>query len=201
MRTNWLITVPAIGVAALYPGVLSAARARPCTVAPAAAESYMWNFPGGASNLLKGIRFEAQQVVYQAAQLRYDSTTTDTGFYGAEAQGLTRIKADIDDMGRQLCRLEEIRGVTAPWEQQTIDRVAPLVHYLADHTNDALRYMNAPAHSDSVNQGEYWRPSYKIGVDRLSSEAHAIAHEIHRSEKFAKQLNRQMYFGSNPPPA
>jgi hypothetical protein len=192
--TNWLVTVPVIGITALSPALLIAARANRCAAAPATAKSYTWNFSDEASNLLKNMRFEARQVAYQAAELNSVSTNSDTGFYGAEAQGLTQIKADIDHMGKQLCRLEEIRRVTAPWEQQTIDRVAPLVQYLADNTNDAFSYVNAVAQSDSVNQGEFWRPSYRTTVDRLYSEAETVARRIHRSEK---EQNNQMYFGTN----
>jgi len=176
--TRWLNIGALIGTLICTPTVLlGVQRCQP----EAAAGTNSENFSRSASALLKDIPEDAQRVRYHAGVIE-DFTNSQQADWEAHAHELRRIKAEVDDMGRRLGRLEMNEGATTPWEQQAIHQAAPLVQFLADNTDDAIYFLNA-------HQGDLWSPRYKQNAENLSAEASAIAQSIGHDEALRKTEN------------
>jgi hypothetical protein len=181
---QWLETGAVIGAMVLAPATSMAMQRRAsCTAGPATPESYTWNFSREASGLLNDMRADANQVANQAAQLENFSRNPEVDWQ-LDADYLVQIKQEVNDMGKRLCRLETIKRVTAPWEQDAIRRTAPLVQYMADNTEDAINYVNA-------HENQLWTPPYRVYAQNLDTEAHTLAHRINNQEEVA-HLNQQL---------
>lgn len=150
---------------------------------PPTAASYTWNFSREASSLLRDIHYDAVRASHAAIMFQTVARNPDESWAG-RAYSLSQIRAQVDDMGRRLCRLETIRRVVAPWQQEAIGQIAPMVQYMADNTNDALHYLN-------THQAAYWSPSYRTYSGRLYTQATAIRRQIH----FDRSGSMQSEFG------
>ncbi|MFZ0762249.1 MAG: hypothetical protein WAM69_20045, partial [Candidatus Sulfotelmatobacter sp.] len=136
-----LMTVVGVCAAfAVFPLTSGAITMNKCAPGPPTAASYTWNFQGEANTLFQDVRVDAQQVTTDAAQLQSFSENPNISWQ-LDGDKLTQVKADVDDMGRKLCRLETIRRVVAPWQRDTIDRIASNVVLMADNTQDAIEYV------------------------------------------------------------
>src|SRR5579871_4994761 len=116
-------------------------RAQTCTPESATDHSYALSSGRKARHLLGDMQFDARQVQHHAQvmdnfayhpQFAWDTT-------GIE---LRRIKSEINDMGKRLCRLERIENAVPPAEQRAIQSVAPLVQEMADNTDAAIHFRN-----------------------------------------------------------
>jgi hypothetical protein len=172
--TKWLQTGAVIGAMIFAPAIGMAARAQSCAAGPATAESYTWNFHREANHLLKDMRNDARAVNSNADKLEGFAMNTNISWQ-IQADYLTRIKARVDDMGKRLCRLEEIKRVATPEEQAAIHQVHPLVQYMADNTDAAINYTN-------TYQNNFWTPSYRTYVQNLAHESHMLRNKVHQEE-------------------
>jgi hypothetical protein len=77
----------------------------------------------------------------------------------------------VNEMSTKLCRLESIRRVTDPWQQQAIDRVASTVNLLADNTQGAIEFMNN-------HRQELWSSTYKNYVNNLYTDANHLSNSV-----------------------
>jgi hypothetical protein len=186
---RWLKTGTVIGAIVLAPGVGMAAQVKACVASPPTPESYTWNFSREGTRLLNEMRYDAHRVAYHADNLKNYELNPEIDWQ-LHADQLVKIKREVNDMGKRLCRLEVIRGAIAPWEQNAVRQVAPLVQYMADNSTDAINYLNA-------HQGEFWVPSYRLEVRNLNTEAHTLARKVHNDENLAglsqKEMNAGMY--------
>ncbi len=90
-------------------------------------------------------------------------------------------------MSGKLCRLEQIRRVVAPWQQQTIDRVAPQVTLMANSTTDAMNFL-------ASNENNFWEPVYQKYTSNISQDSGWIARSVKNYEKYAKARREEMNF-------
>ncbi len=88
-------------------------------------------------------------------------------------------------MGRRLCRLEQIRRVVAPWQQQAIDRVAPQVRLMADSATDAINFLDA-------NQGHFWEPVFERYSSNIFQDSGRIARSVTNFEEYAKAHSEEI---------
>ena len=58
--------------------------------------------------------------------------------WDAHADELEYLKSEINDIGAKLCRLQTIRRVVAPWQQNVIDQIATDTQLMADNAQDAI---------------------------------------------------------------
>ncbi len=186
--TKWLQTGAVVGAMIFAPAAAMAARVQSCVAGPATAASYTWNFNREANHLLKDIRNDAQHVNSNAEKLENFAVEPDISWQ-IHADYLTRIKSRIDDMGKRLCRLEEIKRVVTPEEQAAIHQAHPLVQYLADNTDDAINYVNQ-------YQNNFWTPTYRTYVQNLAHESHMLRHKMHQEELGQLTLPAANGFGS-----
>lgn len=185
---KWLRAGAVVGAMVFAPTAAMAARVQSCVAGPATAESYTWNFNREANRLLKDMRYDARRVNYHADKLEQFAMNPQIDWQ-IHADQLNLVKARVDDMGKRLCRLEEIRRVATPDQQQAIRRTAPLVRYMADNTDAAIHYLNA-------YQNNFWTPAYRTYVQNLTNESHTLSHRIHQEELGEMTLPAANGFGS-----
>ncbi|MGH9468850.1 MAG: hypothetical protein ACRD1N_00745, partial [Terriglobia bacterium] len=83
------------------------------------------------------------------------------------AAQLTQMRAQINDVGARLARLQEIKHVTAPWQQQAINRLQPLAEDVAQHTESAIVHLN--------ENGNYlFAPSYQEHLAEAMDQAKGL---------------------------
>jgi len=167
---------------AVTPVFSMGASMRSCASAPVTKEYYSWNFPREASSILKEVRGDALQAESHADQLRSYDLNQDLDWQAHSAQ-LTQLKAEVNDIGAKLCRLETIRSAASPWEQQATDRTAVLAREMANNTEQAINYMNS-------NHLNLWSPTYEQYATNLYHESSRLSQTIGNFEKLAK-LNRE----------
>ena len=103
--------------------VSALAMSHSCVAGKAATESYTRNFKAEASRLLDQVRADAVKAQDQAELIK--SFNLEPISWQSHAAEWSAIKGEISDMGGKLCRLEQIRRMVAPWQQQAIDRDCP----------------------------------------------------------------------------
>jgi len=171
----WSSCIPvAIAICAI-PAV--AVSSRQCVPGKVTAASYTWDFKGEANALFTSVESDARQASYHADKLQ--SFDRDAGLsWQAHADQLNGLRADIDDIGNKLCRLEAIRRAVAPWQQREIDRIAVSARLMADNAQDAIEFVNA-------NQGALWRDTYRHYVDNLYNQAKDLTRSVGNAAEFA----------------
>jgi hypothetical protein len=181
MSIKRLITILGLSVALTgLPLTLEAATSNECACGKPTAASYTWDFHREADTLFQGIQFDAQQVSNHAANLQSFADDPNISWQ-AHATELTQLKSEVNNMGKKICRLETIRRVVAPWQQETIDRIASTLPLMADNTEGAIAYVNAHQH-DLLNP-TYWRYA-----DNLYSEGTELTQLAGNAVDYAKVL-------------
>lgn len=138
----------------------------PCPVsAPPVAESYTWDFRGEAAGLLEQVRANSALLAKDAATL--ESFKRSGVSWQSHAGLLNSIRGHINENGNLLCRLQAIRHVTAPWQQQAIDRVVPMSSEMAVRTEAAIDHLNAHA-------GRLFVPEYQEQLTSIADLASRV---------------------------
>ena len=149
-----------------------------CVAGTPTPASYTWNFYREASQLLNGIQEDAVRVHDQADLLR--ATAMDFNLsWQSRAIRVAKVRKAVNDMAAKLCRLEVIRRVAAPWEQQGIDHAGRIVKLMDDNTIDTLAYLKA-------NEGRFWVPTYREYVTNLDQESGQLAHSMKALQEYAR---------------
>lgn len=126
-------------------------------------ESYNWDFQAEASDLLGEIHGLAGQLHREAETLQSFTRNASTSRESHAVQ-LNQMREHVNDVGTRLARLQEIKHVAAPWQQQAINRLQPLAANVAEHTEAAIVHLNengnyllAPSYqehlTEAMNQG------------------------------------------------
>lgn len=165
-------------VIALAVAPVASAAAPECAVAKPDAASYTWNFRQEADNIFAGIRSDAARAKSDAARLQRVVSGPDAVSWVSDSGELERIRAKVNDMGRDLCRLESIRSAVAPWQQKTIDQVDFDLKLLADNTQDAITFGN-------THRRSLWVPGFGRTVDNMYTEARGLAQCVGNAVKYA----------------
>jgi hypothetical protein len=154
-----------------------------CTPGEPTEASYTWNFPKEASSLLNGVRADALKVNDQAQQLE-DFSKNPSMDWRADADKLSQIRQDVNDMSNKLCRLETIRRVVLPWQQEAIDRTSRIVRLMSDNTADAIVFINA-------NQEDLWSPTFNKYAKNLAQESNQVSTSVRHFEEYAQLHNEK----------
>jgi hypothetical protein len=177
-------TLLAAGMAVL-PVSSMAATSQSCAPGKVTSESYTWDFKAEASKLLDGIQADAVQARNRAETIETLNMKPEIS-WKVHAEQLTAIKREINDMGRKMCRLEQIRRVVAPWQQQAIDRIAPRVTLMANSAQDAIDFLNA-------NQSNFWEPVYQRYTSNMIQDSARIARSVKNFDEYAKARGEEMH--------
>lgn len=163
---------------AAFPAMAAISSARGCPVGKVTPASYTWNFQKETDGIFQDIQADAQQASSHAASLQSMARVQEFGWY-SNAIELTQLQDLINDMGQKLCRLEAIRRVDTPWQQNTIDHIATTLRLMADNTTDAIVFGNH-------NRLELWRATYQKEVNNLYEQAHSLTQSVDYAVKYAK---------------
>lgn len=99
-----------------------------------------WNFQEEASRLLKEVQSTATLLSREAGVLH--SFTRGSLSWDSHINQVNLVKDHINTMGKHLERLQAIRHVATPWQQQAIHSVMPSALILAEHTESAIEHLN-----------------------------------------------------------
>jgi|SRR5579872_7304599 len=120
-------------------GALTAAP-RDVSAGRAVCQSEDRNFTAEASSLLKEVQFTATLLTRDAAILQ--SYSRGALSRESHADRITAVKQHINNIGEKLNRLQAIRHLATPWQQQAIDSVVSPSVMLAAHTQAAIEHLN-----------------------------------------------------------
>jgi len=86
----------------------------------------------------------------------------------SHAQQITLIKEHVNKAGELLAQMHANREAAAPWQQQAIDEITPLLRQLADNTTAAIEHLNS-------NPTRLSQPGYKEYLAANSAAAERLA--------------------------
>jgi signal transduction histidine kinase len=115
-----------------------------------------------ASDLLKQIQTQAVQLSNDSATLASFSRSSLSR--QSHAAYLNMVKQHINQTGRDLGRLEEIKSYAAPWQQQAINQLVPLAQQVASNTEAAINYLNE-------NPNSLFAPTYAQTLEAIAGSA------------------------------
>jgi len=151
---------------------------RSCALGTPTAQSYTWNFPSEAQELLSDIASDAREARIHTDNL--DRFALDPYIsWQSHAIELDAVRDAVNDMGTKLCRLETIRRVALPWEKKAIDEAAPLIAEMASETEAAITYLND--HQSNLVSMTY--DGYANGLYQRSDK---LVNDMNEFEKFSK---------------
>jgi hypothetical protein len=169
---SFLLTAALVVPAGLW------ASTQPCQTSAPTALSNTWNFPKEASELLNRIQVQAY-----AAKEDAEGLTTLTRFHQVswqlESDHLARVKAHVNNMGKDLCRLQVIRRATLPWQQHEIDRITPMLKELAARTQVAIDQFKG-------HEQTYWATNLPTDWSEITAEASQLNNSVMRQVEYAK---------------
>jgi hypothetical protein len=188
---NYKLFAPVVLLAGtvLAPVAFPAPTSESCTPGKPGPASYTWNFRQEASRLLNRIQIDSEKASTQADRLVTDASENDLSWQ-AHADKLASIRRDVNDMGRKICRLEQIRRMEAPWQQKALDRSYPLVRLMADNTTDALNYLRA-------NEKDLWRPVYRKYAENLYNESAQLSQSLKAFDEYAQARTEDAQLAHN----
>jgi len=154
------------------------ASQQPCQTSAPTALSKIWNFPKEATELLKEVRPKAYAAELDAEGLASLSRFNDVS-WERNSGHIERIRDEVNAMGKDRCRLQEIRRVALPWQQREIDRITPRLKDMATQTQDAIRLLNTHEHT-------FWATKFPDDMAAIRTDATPIYRSIVREIQYAK---------------
>ncbi len=175
---NWMTTgMLAVAIASL-PAIAPAATAKQCATDKTATAMENSQAVTEANDLLNSLDNGLMKVARHASTLENLSTNLNVSSE-AHSSELSRVRADINRMGDETCRLEAIRQSVAPWQRQAIDRADVELRLIAANTDNAIVFLNA---SPQLT----WTPTYRSYVTNLYNESSSLARSVRRYEHLAR---------------
>ncbi|HVJ08133.1 MAG TPA: hypothetical protein VM554_07100 [Acidisarcina sp.] len=104
------------------------------------------------SQLLADARTQARLAEDDAAML--ESFTTSGVSWQTHSSQLNSMKEHVNDLGKTVKQLNDIRGEGSPWQQEAIDRINPLLRHMADQLTTTINHLNN-------NQSRVGLPPYR----------------------------------------
>jgi hypothetical protein len=179
MRLRTLLWSGYISAALAVSAVPASAAKAPqqCVAGEPTAASYNWDFGGEANTIFKDIQSEAREALEHAGTLQSFARDPHVT-WDAHADELEYLKGEINDIGAKLCRLQTIRRVVAPWQQNVIDQIATDTQLMADNAQDAIVF-------GSTHRMELWLATYQKNLNNLEDEATALTHSVGNAVEYA----------------
>ena len=97
----------------------------------------------------------------------------------SHADILNRIANHVNNIGKILEKLQSERDEASPWQQQAIDRMAPLLKDIAANTTAAIEHLNK-------NQIRPVSGDYKDYLEQNADTAHELADMISAFDKYGR---------------
>src|SRR5438034_1370569 len=125
-------------------------------------DAVTWDFQKEASGLLGEVQALSGKLRLDAEKL--ESFPRSKLSWESHANQLNLVREHVNQIGDRLERLQEIRHVTSPWQQQAIDRIVPVAVDLATGTKAAIGHLNE-------NRGHLLAPAYAGHLTTISDQA------------------------------
>ena len=172
-KNGWLLVLMLIPAAVL-------GSEKPCPTVASTADSTTWNFPAEASRLLSDVRLRVYDVDRQAeGQSRLASSEFDQLTWQYFADHLAPITNDVNAMGRDLCRLQQIRQAALPWQQREIDRITPMLKDLAGRTEKAIGLLQ-------THELSFWATNFPKDMAVIRTDADQLHNSVVSELNYAK---------------
>ncbi|MDE3165710.1 MAG: hypothetical protein KGN36_07890 [Acidobacteriota bacterium] len=165
--------------AAMTAAAPAATKGADCACVPGkpTAASAHWNFKGETNQIFQQIRDEAQMASYHADKLA--SFAQDPNLdWTVHSEQLAYLRSEINDMGKKVCRLAQIRSADAPWQQTEIKRIHKYLQFMADSTDDAILF--GKTHTNAL-----WMPVYQRYTDVIFNQAEKLSHSVDQAVEYA----------------
>lgn len=133
--------VAVLGLATLFlAGSVAASSLRAPAAEPVAASD--WDFQKEATGLLGEVKTIAYNLERDAETLSAFARDNRVSWH-THAYYLNSVAGHINQINERLNRLQAIKHVTAPWQQQAVDRVAPTGAEIAGRAQAAVDHLSA----------------------------------------------------------
>jgi hypothetical protein len=130
-----------------------------------------------AKKTIKEVQASAAAVADEADHLRI--TANSNSGPDSHLAKLAALKGEVNWMGQEICSLEAERESLAPWEQQAVDQVLPLLQAAAANTESAIEYL-------SKNRDRLWTEAYRDYAHRVWQDSAQIAQTLKHYLKYDK---------------
>ena len=179
MRSIFWKTVSFLSVAALLSPLGLFASSSDCTGTPSSL-SNTWASQREATELLEDVHSRAAQILNYADRLEALNREGPVSVWQDQARQLQNIRDNVNKMAPSLCRLQAIKSVALPWQQQVIDRILPMAMDLAAETKLAIKLLD-------THQGRTYAVSeYTTGVEGIYSIADGVARSVRHFPEYAQ---------------
>lgn len=188
MRTNIMKTVGfALFIGLLMPvGMLFSKESAPAT--GLTSDTARWYDVDEASNLLNSMQDLAVKARMAAAPIRTDEI--DLAWQG-QASMLNRARSNVNRMGDDLLRLDEISSRLEPWQQSLVHKITPHVHEMVYQLDAAIHTLNKYHMADRLALTQYPRniAAFCKNSGRLVDTVGTVTQYVHAEKKMA-ELNK-----------
>ena len=177
MRLNTVRTIETMMLALLImpAGMLLATETyRPPAVTSSTAN---WYDTEEASNLLNQMQPLALKVRREVARLQVQEIELG---WQAQSQRLALAKSDINTMGDDLVRLDQMKKGLEPWQKSLVNKVTPEIHEMVYQTDAALTTL-----SDHENRDELALSQYPQNINMIYKSANQMAGTIGTVTQYA----------------
>ena len=146
------------------------------------------------SKLLHEARTYAVQADSDAAEL--ESFTNSRLSWHSHAQQLEIIRGHVNNMGRVVKEMQDMKSEGSPWQQDAIDRIDPLLSLMAQQLTTIIEYGNK--NPNRIHMPQY-RDYVRSGAELASHTARLISDLVayDRAQSRAQMLEQKLEL---PPP-
>jgi hypothetical protein len=112
-----------------------------------------------------------QDAKVSAVELKHDADvmeryTRSKVSWQSHAQQISLIREHINKVGKVLARMNEARPGASRWQQESIDRIGPMLKELASNTDSIIEHLNKnPQHLSDPNYTEYLTSNADLAAD------------------------------------
>lgn len=98
--------------------------------------------PEAVSKMLSEAKTESYQVSVDADTLDSFVRLQPNVTWQSHADELSRMKENINNLGKTISKLQAAKAQAAPWQATAIDRIVPYLKEIAADTTSAIDYLN-----------------------------------------------------------
>lgn len=141
------------------------------------------------SRLLSEAKTEAVQLKQDTEHMKAFARTKTS--WQTHAASLDQIKGHVNELGKLVIKMNDAKAEASPWQQQSIDRITPLLQELAANVSSTIKHLNE-------NQNRLMHPpypdytaasaEYASELSQLISDYVAYGEAKHKSEELTDKL-------------
>ncbi len=137
-----------------------------------------------SARIIKDVEERAYEVTDHAGTIRAASSVPafSRDLHALELEAITE---DVNQMGKELARLEAMQDNETTWERKTVARTKPLLKQVAASADEAIRYVREYPDSLAMQQ-------YQKLAKNLYDQSTALWNSLHDSVKLANLREREI---------